>query len=70
MGGSARKEQQRNAGAFMGPDFLIGVPMRTLSDEYHDLPVDPEDDRVPDPEPPGTRRRLADALGRRLRHRS
>ncbi len=61
------KEPQRNAGAFMGPDLLVGVPMRTLSDEYHDAPVEPEDDRVPEPEPPGALRRLADALGHRLR---
>lgn len=32
---------QRNAGAFLGPDVLAPVPMRTLSDDYRDVPVDP-----------------------------
>jgi hypothetical protein len=38
--------------------------MRTLSDEYEDLPVDPEDDRVPEPEPPGVIRRLIESVHR------
>jgi hypothetical protein len=36
--------------------------MQTLSDEYQDVPVDPEDDRVPDPEPRGTVRPLIDGV--------
>jgi hypothetical protein len=38
--------------------------MRTLSDDYQDLPADPEDDRVPEPEPPSVIRRLVDRLVR------
>jgi hypothetical protein len=37
--------------------------MRTLSDDYHDEPTEPEDsDRLPDPEPPGLLRRLVDRI--------
>lgn len=63
MGEPKPKEPQRNAGAFLGPDLLAPVPMRTLSDEYHDGPAEPEDsDRVPPPEAPGWVRRLRDQL--------
>jgi len=60
MGDRGRRRAVRNAGAFLAPDGTLGVPMRTLSDEYQDVPVDPEDDRVPDPEPRGIVRRLVD----------
>jgi hypothetical protein len=33
MAESQRPGPQRNAGAFLGPDVLIPVPMRTLDDE-------------------------------------
>ncbi len=64
------KAPERNAGAFLGPDVLLPVPMRTLSDEYHDAPTEPVDsDRVPEPEAKGAIGRLVDrvtaALGRR-----
>ncbi len=50
MGEPKPKQAQRNAGAFIGPDILAPVPMRTLSDDYHDVPAEPEDsDRVPPP---------------------
>ena len=53
----------RNAGAFLGPDVLIPVPMSTLSDEYQDEPAEPEDsDREPEPEPRGRVRRVLDRL--------
>jgi len=59
-----RKKAVHNAGAFLSPVDMGGpipVPMRTLSDDYHDEPTEPEDsDRVPDPEPPGLLRRLVD----------
>jgi len=58
------KHTERNAGAFLGPDILAPIPMHTLSDEYHDVPVDPPDDRVPPPEPPGFLRRAIDRLRR------
>jgi hypothetical protein len=59
-GGPRRAE--RNAGAFLAPDMTIPVPMRTLSDDYQDLPIDPPDDRVPDAEPPSLIHRLVDRL--------
>jgi hypothetical protein len=60
-----RPQAKPNAGAFLGPDMLAAVPMRTLSDEYHDAPTEPEDDFVPAPEPPGVLRRIIDRLTRR-----
>jgi hypothetical protein len=66
MGESRRRRVERNAGAFLGPDMLAPVPMRTLSDDYRDEPAEPEDsDRVPDPEPPGPIRRVVERLARR-----
>lgn len=62
------RHAERNAGAFLGPDMLAPVPMHTLSDECHDEPVDPPDDRVPPPEPPGFLRRAIHRL-RALRDR-
>jgi len=60
------KQAEHNAGAFYGTGGMGGgkipVPMRTLSDEYRDEPVDPPDDRVPVPEPPSVIRRLIDRL--------
>lgn len=53
MGEPKPKQAERNAGAFLGPDLLIPVPMRTLSDDYHDTRAEPPDDREPAPEPPG-----------------
>jgi hypothetical protein len=42
--------------------------MRTLADDYHDVPAEPEDsDREPEPEPPGRLRRIARLLlGQRI----
>ncbi len=62
MSSRERRRATRNAGAFLAPDGTLGVPMRTLSDEYQDLPVDPEDDRVPEPEAPGVIRRLIERV--------
>lgn len=54
---------ERNAGAFLGPDLLVPVPMHTLEDEYRDEPAEPEDSaREPEPEPPGRVRRVLDRL--------
>ncbi len=65
-----RKRAEHNAGAFanpMGQGGGVPVPMRTLSDEYHDEPAEPEDsDRVPEPEPAGRIRRAIDGLAHRL----
>lgn len=71
MGRPKSRRGERNAGAFMGPDVLIPVPMRTLSDDYHDAPTEPEEDssRVPEPEPPSLVRRVVGRLSRRLESR-
>ena len=50
------RRAERNAGAFLTPtDYsIIPVPMRTLSDEYHDEPAEAKDsETVPSPEPEG-----------------
>jgi hypothetical protein len=63
MGSSKKNRAQRNAGAFLGPDLLMPVPMHTLDNEYRDEPAEPEDsDREPEPEPPGRVRRVLDKL--------
>jgi hypothetical protein len=54
---------EQNAGAFLGPDLLVPVPLRTLSDDYSDVPVEPEDaDREPIRESPGLVQRLVERL--------
>lgn len=65
MSAPKHRRAVRNAGAFLAPNGTFIVPMRTLSDDYEDRPVDPEDDRVPEPEPPGITRRLLDSFLRR-----
>jgi hypothetical protein len=62
----SKRKAERNAGAFLSPTdgSMIPIPMGTLSDEYHDEPTDPPDDRVPEPEPPRFFRRMLDRLGR------
>ena len=56
------RRQEPNAGAFLGPDVLAPVPMRTLSDDYRDLPADPPEERVPPPEQPGLVARIVARL--------
>jgi hypothetical protein len=57
------RRAEHNAGAFMGPDVMIPVPMRTLSDDYRDEATEPEDsERMPEPEPPGLLRRVLDRM--------
>ena len=54
------------AGAFLSDGRSpIAVPIRTLSDDYSDLPAEPEEDREPEPEAPGKVHRLVDRLARR-----
>jgi hypothetical protein len=43
----------------------IPVLMSTLCDEYRDEPTEPEDDREPEPDPPGLIRRVIERLSRR-----
>jgi hypothetical protein len=56
------RRPERSAGAFLGPDVLLPMSLRTLSDDYSDVPTDPPDDRVPEPEPLGLIRRIVDRL--------
>ncbi len=65
MGEPPRKQAEHNAGAFLGPDVLIPVPMRTLSDDYHDARTEPPDDREPPPEPPGLVARIRQRFAER-----
>jgi len=64
-----RRRATRNAGAFFTPDMggggMIPVPMRTLSDDYADVPEPEDSDRVPESEEPSFGRRLLDKLERR-----
>lgn len=63
MARPAKRRPERAAGAFLGPDLLVPVPIRTLSDAYRDVPAEPEDsDREPEPEAPGRVRRVVDRL--------
>jgi hypothetical protein len=58
-----RRRAEHNAGAFLGPDLLVPVPMRTLSDDYRDEPAEPGDaGREPEPEAPGRLQRVVDRL--------
>ena len=64
----APKKAERNAGAFVDPSGIGGgvpVPMRTLSDDYHDAPTEPADDREPEPEPLSLIDRIVERLRRR-----
>ena len=54
-----------NAGAFLGPDMLVPVQIRTLSDEYHDEPTEPEPVPETPPDPPSLLRRVVDRLAGR-----
>jgi hypothetical protein len=56
------KRPEPNAGAFLGPDILAPIPMRTLSDDYRDVPADPPEERVPSPEPRGLIARIIERL--------
>lgn len=71
MSRSKPKTPERSAGAFLGPDLLVAAPIRTLDNEYHDVPAEPVDsDRVPDPEPPNLIKRLVEGLKRGTKGRS
>jgi len=64
------RRAEQNAGAFLTPtDFsMIPVPMRTLSDDYHDEPAEPRDsETVPPPAPEGAIRRVVRRLAGRSR---
>jgi hypothetical protein len=68
MGNDERKRVERS-GAFLSDGFQnIPVPIRTLSDEYHDVPEPKDSERVPDPEPEGLVARVVHALTGRHPH--
>jgi hypothetical protein len=70
MTASKPRRAERNAGAFLTPtDYsMIPIPMRTLSDDYHDEPAEPKDsETVPPPEPEGSIRRIVKRLAGRSR---
>ncbi len=59
------RRAERNTGAFLGPDMLAPVPMRTLSDDLRYEPTEPAEERDPEPDRPGVIRRVLERLGRR-----
>ncbi len=62
MSGDERRKVERS-GAFLSDGFQnIPVPIKTLSDEYHDRPEPEDSDRVPEPEPEGLVTRVAHRL--------
>ena len=67
MANQTPDRSQRDAAAFNGGENVgVSVPIRTLSDDYHDEPTESEDsDRVPEPEAPGLIRRVLDRLSPR-----
>ena len=44
---------------------MIPVPIRTLSDDYSDVPAEPPEDHEPEPEPPSLVHRVVERLTRR-----
>ena len=70
MARNERPRAERNAGAFMGPDIMVPVPMGTLGDEQpnpdRDLDLD-LDDRPPPKPRRGWLRRIIDGLTMRPR---
>ena len=68
MGRPKPRTAERNAGAFLGPDIMVPVPMHTLGDDYADRPEPRDSDRVPEPEAPGLLRRVIDRITHRPDH--
>ena len=64
-----RRRAEPNAGAFLGPDIMVPVPMGAAG-AHRDEPADPEDDRVPEPPSPGVLRRFRERLMRGRPERS
>lgn len=63
-----RRKVERS-GAFIGDVGVNApVPIRTLSDEYHDEPEPQDSDRVPDPEPEGLVTKVVHALSGKHPH--
>lgn len=62
-----RRKVERS-GAFLSPAGNLPAPIRTLSDEFHDLPEPEDSDRVPEPEPEGLVTRLVHTLSGKHPH--
>ncbi len=68
MAGEDRKKVERS-GAFMGDMGMYGpVPIKTLSDEFHDTPEPRDSDVVPPREPEGMVTRVVHSLQGRHPH--
>ncbi len=67
MGDGERRKVER-AGAFLNPFQNIPVPIKTLSDEYHDTPEPEDSDAVPPREPEGVATRAVHRLTRKHPH--
>jgi hypothetical protein len=65
MARSERPKSERNAGAFMGPDIMVPLPMGTLGDEP--VNADRDDDRPRAQQRRGWLHRLVDRLTMRPR---
>ena len=62
MGDSERRKMEKSR-AFINDGFAnIPVPIRTLSDDYHDTPEPQDSDRVPPREPQGAVTRVIHRL--------
>jgi hypothetical protein len=62
MGSDERRKIERSGAFLSGDGFAnIAVPIRTLSDDYHDTPEAQDSDRVPEPAPEGRLTRLVHA---------
>ena len=69
MGLRQRRRAEPSAGPFLGPDLLIAAPIRTLSDDYRDVPEPEDSDRVPEPQARGRVRRVLDKVAQRSERR-
>jgi hypothetical protein len=62
VSGEDRRKVERS-GAFLSDGGRpIPVPIKTLSDEYHDTPEPTDSDQVPDPEPEGLVTRVVHSI--------
>jgi hypothetical protein len=68
MGDTERRKLEKS-GAFINDGFAnIPVPIRTLSDDYHDTPEPQDSDRVPPREPESVITRAIHRLGGKHPH--
>ncbi len=65
MSSRGSRRVTKDTGAVLGPAAMIHVPVHTRSDDTAYRPIDAEDERVPESEPPSIVRRLLDRLVRR-----